>query len=37
MVASLEVKGDILISPGAGTRQADFGDEIRVLVSKYPM
>ena len=29
MVASLEVKGDISISPGAGTRQTDFSDEMR--------
>ena len=27
MVVSLEVKGDISISPGAGTRQTDVGDE----------
>jgi hypothetical protein len=37
MVASCEVKGDISIFPGAGTRQTDFDDEMRVRVSKYPI
>ena len=37
MVASCEVKGDIIIFPGAGTRQTDFVDEMPVLVSKMTM
>jgi len=37
MVASCEVKGDNFISPGAGTWQTDFADEMPVLVSIYAM
>ena len=35
MIASCEVKGDTSITPGAGTRQTEFGDEMLVL--RFPM